>query len=106
MTMFSAPWACRLWLRRDAVEHDVGFGGRAYLLKLLGRQVRRAEHQPTRNAVKLQQRKRSAELLAHRQEHRSATKRLEFAAEYGAGREALKRNHAGSAVKGAWRRAA
>ena len=97
----SALQGCRQGLRRNAVEDDVGFSGGAHARELLGRQVRRAEHQPARNAVEFQQRERGAKLLAHREQHRSAAKRLECAAQYRAGREFLKGDRSQTAVKSA-----
>src|SRR5258708_18217351 len=86
-------------LLRDAVQHDVGFGAGAYQSELLGRQVRRAENHPTRDAVELEQRERGAKLLAHRQQHGSAAKGLEISAEYRACAQVLERNRAGAIVK-------
>ncbi len=98
-----APQFLGLRRRRDAVDHGIRFGGGAHEGELFGRQVRGAQHHPSRHAVELYERERGGQLLVRRQEHGAAAQRLELAAEYRAGSELLQRHRAGAAVKYAGR---
>jgi hypothetical protein len=72
---------------RTVYDDRIGSCNRRYANNLLRRKIGRAKDKSARNAVELNQRERSGQLLVRCKQYAASTQRLELAAKYGRGRE-------------------